>query len=149
MEGRVDGLGVLLVRALGLPEGRIVFVDRLARAGPDAARGAERPRAPRLAPRWGADPRSRLDGDDAARVQDIVTAIVYASRSGAPADIFAQGDAAVWSIFAAAVSDVRVSLQLKNVPKLMSNADYLEHFNVPGILRAGGEPVAESLANTR
>lgn len=87
--------------------------------------------------------------DDAARVQDIVTAIVYASRSGAPADIFAQGDAAVWSIFAAAVSAVPVSLHLENVPKLTSNADYLEHFNVPGILRAGGEPVAERLANIK
>ncbi len=87
--------------------------------------------------------------DDAARVQDIVTAIVYSSRSGVAVDIFAQGDAAVWSIFAAAVSPAPVSLHIEDIPKLKSNADYLEHFNVPGILRAGGEPVAERLANTK
>ncbi|MGA2169717.1 MAG: hypothetical protein ABSG62_16045 [Terracidiphilus sp.] len=85
----------------------------------------------------------------ASRVQDIVTAVSYASRSGGAVDVFAQGDAAVWSIFAAAVSSVPVSLHLENVPKLKSNADYLEHFNVPGILRAGGYPVAERLASTR
>lgn len=87
--------------------------------------------------------------DDAARVQDIVTAIVYASTSGGPVDVFATGDAAVWSMFAAAVSTVPVSLHLENVPKLTSNADYVEHFNVPGILRAGGLPVAERLAHTK
>ena len=86
---------------------------------------------------------------DAARVQDIVTAVVYSSRSGGAVDVFAQGDAAVWSIFAAAVSPIPVSLHLENVPRLASNADYLQHFNVPGILRAGGEPVAERLANTK
>jgi hypothetical protein len=32
------------------------------------------------------------------------------------------------------------------VPKLATNADYQEHFNVPGILRAGGELLTERLA---
>ena len=86
--------------------------------------------------------------DDAARVQDIVTAIAYARASSAGADLFASGDAAVWCIFAAAVSPAAVSLHLENLPKLTSNGDYLEHFNVPGILRAGGEPMAERLANS-
>ncbi len=84
--------------------------------------------------------------DDAARVQDIVTAIVYASKDGSSVDLFAQGDAAVWSTFAAAVSPIPVSLHLENVPELASNADYLERFNVPGILRAGGELLAQRLA---
>ena len=87
--------------------------------------------------------------DDAARVQDIVTAIAYASRNGSAVDVYAQGDAAVWSIFAAAVGLVPVSLHLENMPQLKSDADYLEHFNVPGILRAGGEPVAEKLAKNK
>jgi hypothetical protein len=86
---------------------------------------------------------------DAARVQDIVTAAVYASRGGATVDVFAHGDAALWAVFAAAVSPVRLSLHLDNVPRLESNAAYVEHFNVPGILRAGGVAVAERLANTR
>jgi hypothetical protein len=85
--------------------------------------------------------------DDAARVQDIVTAIIYASRSGRDVEIYAKGDAALWATFAAAVSRTPVSLHLEAVPKLATDADYLTHFDVPGILRAGGLPVAEHLAN--
>jgi len=85
--------------------------------------------------------------DDAARVQDIVTAIIYASRSGRDVEIYAKGDAALWATFAAAVSRTPVSLHLEAVPKLVTDADYLTHFDVPGILRAGGLPVAERLAN--
>ncbi|QNI35027.1 hypothetical protein H7849_16205 [Alloacidobacterium dinghuense] len=84
--------------------------------------------------------------DDAARVQDVVTAIVYASRGDQNVELFVTGDAALWATFAAAVSDVPVSLHLENVPKLTSDADYLEHFNVPGILRAGGLTVAQELS---
>jgi dienelactone hydrolase len=87
--------------------------------------------------------------DDAARVQDLVTAIVYASRSGNGVDLYAGGDAALWAVFAAAVSDVPVSLHSEDMPQLKSDADYLKHFNVPGILRAGGLPVAEQLAEKR
>jgi hypothetical protein len=85
--------------------------------------------------------------DDAARVQDIVTAIIYASRSGRDVEIYAKGDAALWATFAAAVSRTPVSLHLEAVPKMATDADYLTHFDVPGILRAGGLPVAEHLAN--
>jgi len=86
---------------------------------------------------------------DAARVQDIVTAITYAGRGGKEVDIFATGDAAVWSVFAAAVSDVSVSLHLESMPQLNSDEDYLRHFDVPGILRAGGLATAELLANRK
>jgi dienelactone hydrolase len=83
--------------------------------------------------------------DDAARVQDIVTAIGWVSRGGGDIDVFATGDAALWSIFAAAAANYPVSLHLEDVPKLTSDADYLQHFNVPGILRAGGVTLAEKL----
>jgi dienelactone hydrolase len=85
--------------------------------------------------------------DDAARVQDIVTAIIYANRSGHDVEIYAKGDAALWATFAAAVSRIPVSLHLEDAPRLASDTDYLTHFDVPGILRAGGLPVAERLAN--
>lgn len=85
--------------------------------------------------------------DDAARVQDIVTAIAYSAKSGGDVEVFATGDAALWSIFAAAVSPARVSLHLEDVPSMTTDADYVQYFNVPGILRAGGLPVAEKLAN--
>ncbi len=87
--------------------------------------------------------------DDAARVQDVVTAIVYSSMTGSDVEVFAEGDAALWSIFAAAVSATPVSLHLENVPKLTSDADYLAHFNVPGILHAGGIDVAAQLIKER
>jgi dienelactone hydrolase len=87
--------------------------------------------------------------DDAARVQDVVTAIVYANESSSGVDVYASGDAALWSIFAASVSSIPVSLHTENVPKLTTNADYVEHFNVPGILRAGGLATAERLIHSR
>lgn len=86
--------------------------------------------------------------DDAARVQDIVTAIAYANRRGEGVEISATGDAALWSIFAAAVSTTPVSLHLADVPNLTTDADYLKHFNVPGILRAGGLTTAQKLVNS-
>jgi hypothetical protein len=83
---------------------------------------------------------------DAARVQDIVTAIVHAGKSGRDIEVFASGDAALWATFAAAISPIPVLLQLVETPKLASNADYVKHFNVPGILRAGGLSTAQGLA---
>jgi hypothetical protein len=87
--------------------------------------------------------------DDEARVQDIVTAIVFESRNGHDVEIYAQGDAAVWATFAAAIVKTPVALHLEDAPKLVTDADYLTHFPVPGILRAGGLAVAERLASAR
>jgi dienelactone hydrolase len=84
---------------------------------------------------------------DAARVQDIVTAIAYAKKNGPGTEVFGSGDAALWATFAAAVSDIPISLQVDNVPELNSNSDYVRHCNLPGILRAGGLPVAQELAH--
>jgi len=84
---------------------------------------------------------------DAARVQDILTAIAYANKSGREVEVFASGDAALWATFAAAVSDIPVSLHVDNIPEASSNSDFVRHFNVPGILRAGGLPVARELAD--
>lgn len=86
---------------------------------------------------------------DAARVQDILTAIAYANKSGAGVELYADGDAALWATFAAAVSDIPVTLHVENIPELNSNSDYVRHFNVPGIRRAGGLPVARELAEQK
>ncbi len=87
--------------------------------------------------------------DDAGRVQDLVTAIVYAEDGNREVDVYGSGDSALWAIFAAAVSDVPVSLHTEDVPNLITNADYVKHFDVPGILRAGGLTVAKSLISRR
>ncbi len=81
-----------------------------------------------------------------ARVQDILTAIAYAGKKRQGVEVFASRDAALWAIFAAAVSDTPVSLHAEQVPELNSDADYVRHFNVAGIRRAGGVPVAKKLA---
>jgi hypothetical protein len=82
---------------------------------------------------------------DAARVQDIVTATVFTLKSNQGVDLFARGDASIWAIFAAAAGDLPVSLHLEEFPKMASDADYLQHFNVAGILRAGGLDTAKKL----
>lgn len=83
---------------------------------------------------------------DAARVQDILTAIAYANQLNRGVEVFATGNAALWATFAAAVSDLPVSLHVDQLPELRSNSDYVDHFNVAGILRAGGLPAAQELA---
>jgi hypothetical protein len=40
-----------------------------------------------------------------------------------------------------------MSLHVERVPTLETNADYVGHFNVAGILRAGGFPAAMTLVN--
>ncbi len=82
---------------------------------------------------------------DAARVQDVVTAIAYARKSNPNVDLYATGDAALWATFAVAAGDLPVTLHLENVPALAADADYVHHFNVSGILRAGGLPLANEL----
>ena len=84
---------------------------------------------------------------DAARVQDVLTALAFVERKNQGVDVFATGDAGVWATFAVAVSELAVSLHVKEVPAMTSDADYLRHFDVPGILRAGGLDAAKSLAN--
>lgn len=86
---------------------------------------------------------------DAARVQDLVTAIVYASKRGEGIDVYARGDAGVWATFAAGVSDVPVALHVEELPQLATDADYLRHFNVAGILSAGGLGAAERLVQLK
>ena len=86
---------------------------------------------------------------DAARVQDIVTALEFARKSNPKIDLYANGDAALWSTFAAAVIDQPISLHLEDVPQLATDADYVQRFNVAGILRAGGLPAAQKLLNSR
>ena len=86
---------------------------------------------------------------DAARVQDIVTAMVYASKRNEGVEVFAQGDAGLWASFAAAASGLPVGLHVEDLPRLTTDADYARHFNVPGILRAGGLETAQSLIHQK
>ena len=85
--------------------------------------------------------------DDAERVQDILTALAYVRKThGTMPRLTGLSDAAVWSVFAAAVAPERVVLTEK--PSFSGTDDeFVKRFFVPGIQRAGGW--AAALALTR
>jgi hypothetical protein len=92
--------------------------------------------------------------DDANRVQDILTALAWLrladdeKRSSAPR-LIGLGKAAVWCLFAAAVSRPPVDLQADISGFAGTDQDYIDSFFVPGIQRAGGLRAARQLAGAR
>jgi dienelactone hydrolase len=95
--------------------------------------------------------------DDANRVQDILTALAWLNtrladdkkRSSAPPRLIGLGKAAVWCLFAAAVSRQPVDLQADLGGFTGADQDYIDSFFVPGIQRAGGLRAARQLAGSR
>lgn len=90
--------------------------------------------------------------DDANRVQDILTAIRFlVAEHSTTIDVYAEGKAAWWAEFAAAVAPESISVRL-HIPDqslVDTEAAYLTNFNVPGILRAGGLRMADHLIKAR
>ena len=88
--------------------------------------------------------------DDANRVQDIVTALAFLHRQAGsqPITLIAIDRAAVWCLFAAAVTPLPVKLD--NLPQNFHGSDqeFLSEFNVPGIQRQGGLEAAMKLVQT-
>ncbi|MDA1312048.1 MAG: hypothetical protein O2968_01820 [Acidobacteria bacterium] len=86
--------------------------------------------------------------DDANRVQDILTAIAaLRKQTGQQAvNLVGMGEAGVWSVFARALADADVSL-LADLAQFYAASDeeYVEHFFVPGIRRAGDFRAAVTL----
>ncbi len=77
--------------------------------------------------------------DDAARVQDILTALAFASKHSPDTPrLLGLGNAGVWCLFAAAVAPVRVDLRAEMNGFTGTDEDFRERFLVPGIQRAGG-----------
>jgi len=82
--------------------------------------------------------------DDQNRVQDILTALAYLKQEGAKnLRLVATGKAAVWALFAAAVSNVPVTLDANPENFTGQDQDFLDRFFVPGIQRAGGLEAAK------
>ena len=75
--------------------------------------------------------------DDALRVQDILTALHWASAKG-PVTLTGLDRAAVWTRFAAAVAPVPVKLDADSTAFHGADDEFSEQFFVPGIQRAGG-----------
>jgi dienelactone hydrolase len=85
--------------------------------------------------------------DEAARVQDILTALHFLrSQRQKGLDLMGVNDAGVWCLFAAAVAPATVKLyaNLKNFKG--TDEDFIRRFFVPGIQRAGGLNAALRLA---
>ena len=90
--------------------------------------------------------------DDANRVQDVLTALRFLAQEGCSSvDIYADAKSAWWAEFAAALApkDVTLHLHTPTGSLVDSEAAYLEDFNVPGILRAGGLRTADRLIKAR
>jgi dienelactone hydrolase len=84
--------------------------------------------------------------NDANRVQDILTGLAFLRSSGAgDVELIGLGKAAVWSLFAAAVSDAPVRLTADLGGFNGSDQDFIDRFFVPGIQRAGGLRAAQML----
>jgi len=84
--------------------------------------------------------------DDANRIQDIVTAIrwVRSHTSGEP-EVIGLAKAALWVVFAAAVSRDQVSVVADLTKFVDSDETFHEHCFVPGLRRAGSLASASRL----
>ena len=82
--------------------------------------------------------------DDANRVQDILTALAWLNTPNTR--LVGLGKAAVWCVFAAAVSHQPVDLDADLAGFTGTDQDFLDRFFVPGIQRAGGLAAARRLA---
>jgi hypothetical protein len=85
--------------------------------------------------------------DDANRVQDILTALAWLNAPHTR--LIGLGKAAVWCLFAAALSHQPVDLQADLGGFTGTDQDYIDSFFVPGIQRAGGLRAARQLAGAR
>ena len=74
--------------------------------------------------------------DDAARVQDILTALAYLHAP--EVELAATGDAAIWASYAAALAPIKIKLNADTSAFHGTDAEFLQHFPVPGIQYAGG-----------
>jgi len=84
--------------------------------------------------------------DDALRVQDILTALRFLEMRGAKrVRIAAKNAAAAWALMAAALSPLRVEMDLSVFPAEPDDEWYVENLMIPGVRRAGGINAARRL----
>jgi hypothetical protein len=77
--------------------------------------------------------------DPANRVQDILTGLAFlAGKGAASVTLTGTGDAAIWSVFAAAAAKTPVAWKADLGDFRGEDSDFIARFFVPGIQRAGG-----------
>jgi len=88
--------------------------------------------------------------DDANRLQDILTALRFlGTRTSRPIELIGIEKGAVWCLFAAAAAPIKVELKADWSFFGGSDEDFISHFFVPGIQRAGGLETALRLVAGR
>jgi dienelactone hydrolase len=84
--------------------------------------------------------------DDANRVQDILTALAFLNaKQPGKVELIGQGNAAVWSLFAAAVAPTELKLDADLAGFEGRDEDFIRRFFVPGVQHAGGLKTAVRL----
>ena len=77
--------------------------------------------------------------DDAARVQDVLTALAYLrTRDSGPVELIGLEGASVWALFADALAPSGVVFAPKLGKFAGTDEDFVSGFFVPGIQNAGG-----------
>lgn len=84
--------------------------------------------------------------DDQNRVQDILTAISWITKTNGAPELHCSGQASIWCRFAAAVSDTPVVLKTDSQTLEASDEEVIRTFYVPGIQRVGGWKAAVALS---
>jgi hypothetical protein len=77
--------------------------------------------------------------EDAARVQDVLTALAYLrARMKAPVELIGLDKSSIWALFAATLAPSDVVLSPNIAPFPANDDDFIRDFFVPGIQKAGG-----------
>ena len=88
--------------------------------------------------------------DDAARVQDVLTALVYLhSQAKAPVELIGLEKSSVWALFAAALAPQDLVFTPNITPFASKDEDFMRDFFVPGIQKVGGTDTAMRVIRSR
>jgi hypothetical protein len=88
--------------------------------------------------------------DDAARVQDVLTALAYLhSQTKAPVELIGLEKSSVWALFAAALAQSEIVFSPNIGAFAGKDEDFVRDFFVPGIQKAGGIDAATRVIHSR
>src|SRR5207248_867777 len=88
--------------------------------------------------------------DDAARVQDVLTALVYLrSQTKGPVELIGLDKASVWALFAAALAPPDIVFSPNLGPFAGKDEEFIRDFFVPGIQKMGGIGAAMRVIRNR
>ena len=88
--------------------------------------------------------------EDAARVQDVLTALAYlGARTKAPVELIGLEKSSVWALFAASLAPPEVVFSPNIAPFAGTDDEFVQDFFVPGIQKVGGIGAAMQVIASR